>query len=231
MNTSYIQCSSKAKAFDKKTSVLHYLVKLMKQNDGSLLNVRDDLINIKAAELAVLDSLYGDFKALKDEIEPIRLTVQAQAEKLEKAGLLVQMSLKELTEQKTSVRSIDSVPQYNKIDHHTGRTPMERFSISAEARIIEALSYAGKVKEKFAKLLEYFGEDGSMASNDFFGTMNTFLGDFTKAVEHVNNEDKMKVCAGRRLDPPIWNIAKKLHLCHISQHSFTSAGKGESKTC
>lgn len=184
---------SQAKAFDKKTSVLHYLVKLMKQNDESLLRVRDDLGHVKDAELVVLDSLCADIKALKDEIEPVRVTVTAEAQRLEEAGQLVQLSLKELSEQRTSVRTIASVPQYNKIDHHTGRTPMERFVLNAASRIDEALAFTDKVKEKFAKLLEYFGEDGNMASNDFFGTMNQFLGDFAKAVEQIDIEDKAKV--------------------------------------
>lgn len=182
-----------AKAFDKKTSVLHYLVKLMKRNDDSLLAVRDDLSHVKDAELVVLDSLVADMKALKEEIEPIRLTVTAQAERLQEAGQLVQMSLKELAEQKTSVRTVASVPQYNKIDHHTGRTPMERFAINASFQIDDAILISDKVKEKFERLLEYFGEDGNMASNDFFGTFNAFLADFGKAVETVNKEDKAKV--------------------------------------
>lgn len=179
----------------------------MKRNDESLLSVRDDLGHVKDAELVVLDSLCGDIKALKDEIEPIRVTVTAQAEQLQEAGQLVQMSLKELAEQKTSVRTIASVPQYNKIDHHTGRTPMERFVINAGARIDEALTFTDKVKEKFAKLLEYFGEDGNMASNDFFGTMNAFLADFAKAVDHVNNEDIAKVRANLDL-AAFWQVSR-----------------------
>jgi hypothetical protein len=165
----------------------------MKRNDESLLGVRDDLKHVKDAELVVLDSLCGDVKALKDEIEPIRATVTAQAERLQEAGQLVQMSLKELTEQRTSVRTVGSVPQYNQIDHHTGRTPMERFSINAAAQIDDAITTTEKVKDKFARLLEYFGEDGNMASNDFFGTFNSFLADFAKAIEAVNIEDKAKV--------------------------------------
>jgi hypothetical protein len=157
--------------------------------------VRDDLGQVKDAEFVVLDSLCAEIKALKDEIEPIRLTVTVEAQRLADAGQLVQMSLKELSEQRTSVRKIASVPQYNKIDHHTGRTPMERFAINAAARIDEALAFTDEVKEKFATLLEYFGEDGNMASNEFFGTMNQFLGDFAKAVEQNFIEDKAKVRA------------------------------------
>ena len=173
--------------------MLHYLVKLIKQNNESLLKLRDDFKYLKDAECTVLDSLCSDIQALKGELVPIIETVKCQAGYLEETGQLVQMSLKELMEQKTTVRTVASVPQYNKIEHHTGRTPMERFTLNAESKIEEALLYANMVKDKFSKVLEYFGEDGNMASNDFFGTMNTFLTDFSKAVDYVNKEYMSKV--------------------------------------
>jgi hypothetical protein len=172
---------------------LHYLVKLIKRNDESLLGLRDELKHLKDAELIVLDSLCNDMKVMKDEIESVLQTVKTQAEHLEENGQLVQMSLKELAEQKTSVRTVANVPQYNKIDHHTGRTPMERFTLNAANKIEDAILYTNNVKEKFSKVLEYFGEDGNMASNDFFGTMNAFLADFSKAVEYVHKDDMKKV--------------------------------------
>lgn len=191
--SSTARVNSKAKAFDKKTSVLHYLVKLIKQNNESLLGLRDDLKHLKDAECIALDGLSSDIKGLEEELVPVLETVKCQADDLEGKGQLVQMSLKELMEQKTSVRTVASVPQYNKIDHHTGRTPMERFTLNAESKIEEALVYTAKVKVKFAKVLEYFGEDGSMASNDFFGTLNTFLADFSKAADYVHKEQLSKV--------------------------------------
>lgn len=185
--------SLQAKAFDKKTSVLHYLVRLVKRNDDSLLSVIDDLYHVKEAQLVILDSLSNEIKALKEDIVPIRETIKAQAEEFEASGRIVQMSLKELKEQRTSIRNIDNMPQYNKIDHHTGRTPMERFVLHSEAQIAAAIAFTDSVKQKFADLLEYFGEDEGMASNDFFGTMTRFLADFRDAIEHVNREDKIKV--------------------------------------
>lgn len=168
-------------------------MRLVKRNDEDLLSVLDDLCHVKEAELVVLESLSSEIKVLKEEIEPIHQTIQAQAEQLEEAGQLVQMSLQELKEQKTTIRNIASIPQYNKMDHLTGRTPMERFVLRAEAQIDAALAYTGSVKQKFSELLEYFGENEGMASNDFFGTMKRFLGEFQKAIEDVNREEKRKV--------------------------------------
>lgn len=125
---------------------------------------------------------------------PVLQVVKAQAEDLEEKGQLIQMSIKELAEQKTSVRTVGLVTLYNKMEHHTGRTPMERFTLNAVVKIEDALAYADLVKVKFSKVLDYFGEDSNMASNDFFGTMNTFLADFRKAVDHVIKEEIAKVC-------------------------------------
>lgn len=169
------------------------MVKLVKRNDESLLKVAADVAHAKDAELVILDSLCGDIKTLKDEITPVYETVKKQAEEIEKKGECKMLTANELREQRTSIRNLGHVPQYNKIDHHTGRTPMERFTINAQATIDDALNYTDEVKAKFAKLLEYFGEDTGMASNDFFGTMNCFLAEFGKAVEHVSIQEKAQV--------------------------------------
>ena len=182
-----------AKAFDKKTSVLHYLVRLVKRNDEGLLTVLEDLQHVKEAETVLLDSLSSDIRALKDEIAPVHETIKTQAENLEAAGQIVQMSLQELKEQRTTIRNVDKIPQYNKMDHHTGRTPMERFILHSEAQVDAALAFTDSVKRKYLELLEYFGEDEGMASNEFFGTMTRFLAEFQKSIEHVNKEEKKKV--------------------------------------
>lgn len=165
----------------------------MKRNDKSLLTVKDDLQNVKAAELVILDSLSGDIQALKEDIQPILETVTKQAEELAAAGELTAMTLKELSEQKTSVKAISHVKQYNQVEHHTGRTPMERFTLYADSRIDSGLSYCQAVKAKFTRLLDYFGEDPKKASNEFFGTLNKFLAEFQTAIEQVEKQEKAKV--------------------------------------
>lgn len=165
----------------------------MKRNDESLLDFRDDLAHVSEAEHVIMDSLYNDIMELKDEMEKVHETAEAQADELAVSGEAIPLSLKELMEQRTSVRSIDSVPQYNQIDHLSGRTPMERFSLSAAASIRDFVQKSDDVKEKFKKLLEYFGEDEKMPSNEFFGTMKRFVKEFGGAAEQVLKEEKKKV--------------------------------------
>ena len=70
----------------------------------------------------VMDSLSNDMKVLKDEMEQVHETAQVQAEELVKQGKARPMSLSELKEQRTNVRTLSGVSQYNQIDHVTGRT-------------------------------------------------------------------------------------------------------------
>jgi Mg2+/Co2+ transporter CorB len=182
-----------AKAFDKKTSVLHYLVKLLKQNDELLVGFHNDLQHIADAENTILDSLVTEIRVLKDELVQVHATAKLEADRLEEVGQLTQISLKDLMEQRTAVRNIESIPQFNKMDHLTGRTPMERFALGAGITIDQAIEHVDSVKDMYGKLLEYFGEDGKMPSNEFFGTMRRFVTEFGTAVEQVEKAEKAKV--------------------------------------
>lgn len=164
-------------------------------NDETLCDFGKDLLHIKEAEAVILDSLISDMKTLEEELVGVQETAKKQAEELEKQGKIEKVNLKELREQRTSVRSIESITHYNRINHHSGRTAMERFANNAEMAIDDAKSLVSQVQANYAKLLEYLCEDENMACNEFFGTMKRFVLEFNKAVEQVSKEEKAKVCS------------------------------------
>lgn len=123
---------NEAKAFDKKTSVLHYVVKLVKKNDETLLSFQIDLGHVIPAESVLLDTVVGDIKGIENELEDVVEIVSKEAERLEKAGELPKPTLADLVEQKSVVQHVGCVPQFNKISHLTGRTSMERFALNAK---------------------------------------------------------------------------------------------------
>ncbi|GAX16884.1 hypothetical protein FisN_5Hh257 [Fistulifera solaris] len=184
---------NEAKAFDKKTSVLQYLIKVVKRNDESLIEFHKDLPHTNDSVNIILDSLCSDIKALKDDLEKVFKTSQEQADELLDLGITSKLSLSELKEQKTNVRSLSGVSQFNQVDHLTGRTPMERFCLHAKASIDEAYELTSQVQVKFRSLLQYFGEDEKMASNEFFGTLKRFISDFNNANQIVQKEEKMRL--------------------------------------
>lgn len=186
-----------AKAFDKKTSVLQYLVKLVRQNDENLLDFHKELKHIKQAENLLMDSITNDMKNLSDDLEGIREIVEKAAGAAEANGERT-LSLEDLKEQRTTIRVNGAVAQFNQVDHITGRTPMERFMRKASNEVSDLVDLSGEVKSKYQDLLAFFGEDSQMPSNHFFGTMNRFTKEFIVSEQHVEKEEKAKEKERRR---------------------------------
>jgi hypothetical protein len=170
------------------------VVKLVKKNDEDLLSFSADLASVTAAESVLLDALNSDVKSIGEELTSVHETVKVEAERLEQLGELKPMSLADLAEQRTAVQHVGFVPQYNKIDHLTGRTSMERFTLNAKVACEQATDSINNVKKKYATLLEYFGEDEQMLSSDFFGTLRRFMLEWKKAVEQVEAIEQKEVC-------------------------------------
>jgi Formin Homology 2 Domain len=92
-----------AKAFDKKTSVLHYLAKLIRQNDESLLTFADDVISIAPAVTVVLDGLVGDMKMINEQLTKVMETTISEADILEAEGKLPTLSISMISDTKQVV--------------------------------------------------------------------------------------------------------------------------------
>ena len=168
-------------------------MKLVKKNDESLLSFESDLIHVIQAESVLLDAVSADVRAIGEELKNVLETVRKEAQQLEEAGKLRKMSLSELVEQKTMVHHIGIVPQFNKMSHLSGRTPMERYILNAKIACEQAAESIESVQKKYALVLEYFGEDEKMATGDFFGILRRFMAEWKKAVEQVNNIEKAQV--------------------------------------
>jgi hypothetical protein len=173
--------------------VLHYVVKLVKKNDESLLSFESDISHVIPAENVLLDGVAGDVKAVQEELAAVLQIVSSEAQRLEDAGQLRKMSLADLAEQKTMVQHVGSVPQFNKMSHLTGRTSMERFTLNAKIACDQAAESIENVKKKYAMVLGYFGEDENMATGDFFGILRRFLTEWKKAVQLVEKIELAEV--------------------------------------
>ena len=184
---------NEAKAFDKKTSVLEYLVKLVRENDMSLLDFKLDIETVPIAQNIVLDGLISDAKLLSDELQSVHETAKSEADRLEEQGKLIDLTLTQLKEQRTAIREIGGIAHYNKVDHKSGRTPMERFTLFANQKVDSSLAALGDLKDNYSKVLAYFGEDENMSSNDFFGTLQKFILEFKTAAEKVDLVERQRV--------------------------------------
>ena len=167
-------------------------------NDESLLAFSTDLKHSKQAVNVILDSLVNDMKALGTELESVVDIAREDAERAEQAGER-SFSLQELRGQRTSIHFTSSgVPDFSKIDHRTGRTSMERFTINAGHSVEDAIKFANDIQGKYVSLLGYFGEDEQMASDDFFRVFNSFVAEFDKAQIQVEKDEKAKKKAAEK---------------------------------
>ena len=167
-------------------------------NDESLLAFSTDLKHSKQAVNVILDSLVNDMKALGTELESVVDIAREDAERAEQAGER-SFSLQELRGQRTSIHFTSSgVPDFSKIDHRTGRTSMERFTINAGHSVGDAIKFANDIQGKYVSLLGYFGEDEQMASDDFFRVFNSFVAEFDKAQIQVEKDEKAKKKAAEK---------------------------------
>jgi hypothetical protein len=232
-----------AKAFDKKTSVLQYLVRLIKKNDAELLRFKEDVLSVEKAKGMMLDGLIKDVDEVKKEVESVLKSAKNAGDKQRNPegkliNPVIRKSLKELKEQKTNVREVNGIKFYNQMQHEIELSPMEIFALTAEHKIEIACEQIEVAQQKFLSVLNYFGEDEQMKSSEFFGTLWKFIGLFDGAQDFVERQENLKVSLlGVFLKT--WHNILKPFPSTISEkgrktHSSTKRKRGEktgSETC
>mmetsp|Transcript_9298 Transcript_9298/g.18757 ORF Transcript_9298/g.18757 Transcript_9298/m.18757 type:complete len:1807 (+) Transcript_9298:262-5682(+) len=158
---------AEAKAFDRQTSVLHYLVSIVQKNDADVLKLSDDFAPVKAAERVAMDMLSLELKKMDQGIEKLQAVVK-----------------------KNLPEPCDSGSEREEDDLIS--TPMGRFSISAASKIQSLSNEFEDVRSSFTDLLRFFGEDSSMSPEAFFGTINTFVSMFDQTHKELVRKEEAK---------------------------------------
>ena len=80
-----------AKAYDRKTSVLHYVITLIQRNDADCLRFPEDLAHISEASRLTLDAVNSEKKGLRDEFDAnFKIVTEIeQTEATAKSGAMV----------------------------------------------------------------------------------------------------------------------------------------------
>ncbi|KAL7551802.1 hypothetical protein ACHAWF_014998 [Thalassiosira exigua] len=188
-----------AKAFDKKTSVLQYLVKLVRANEPNLLNVHEEMPSIGPAENVIVETFVSELKELDEQLTSVKGTAAAEGQRKRegKAQQRTESALDRLRHQKTKIKDVEGVHMYNQ-PLPVELTAMEKFSLYAEKRTKEAFARIDEVQENFKGVLSYFGEDPAMTSADFFGTLNKFIATFDSALEVVKRFEALKLAEEKK---------------------------------
>jgi len=174
---------AEAKAFDRQTSVLHYLVSIVQKNDEDVLKLSEDFAPVKAAEYVAMDMLASELKNMEKGIDSLKnVVLKHLPEDLPAPS--------EDTPEEYELRRANNFEGSN-VDQLLA-TPMGKFSLSASAKIKSLSNEFGKGKTNFAVLLEFFGEDTSMTPEAFFCTINTFVSMFDQTHKELVRKEEAK---------------------------------------
>jgi len=178
---------SQAKAFDKKTTFLHYVVMIVHRNSELLLNFTDDLPTCMRADKIYWDQCLQDLEEVENQLENVRRIslYEAKARKFN------------LQKRKTKDDDDDSIGDLElSLEQEVEAlraTPTGLFTLSAIKQVSALRDKVESTRKKFVRVLEYFGEDkDSMQPHELFHIFCVFGRDFNKAKEEAFASMKKK---------------------------------------
>lgn len=182
---------SHAKAFDKKTTFLHYVVLIVQRNNEILLNFKDDIPTVLTADKLYWDQCLTDLEEVENQLENLRRIALYQA----RLAKLYRLKKKAKSEDDDAESLSDESMTLEEEVELLRSTSIGLFTLSAIKKVSALRDKVETTKLKFGKLLEYFGEEGKrdMQPHELFGVFTTFCRDFDKAKDQVLAEEKKKV--------------------------------------
>jgi len=199
---------NETKAFDNRTTVLYYLVKLIRKTNIDVLKFTQDIKDVVLAKGVSMERLLTSAKQL---CEGAKVAEETAA----KDGDLYRQSLNDPSQhwkftnkftnvkaQKRSVKEIRQMVTFlTEKDVPVCRvdsTHFERFAAFAKLELQQALEVIKKANKQFIEILEFFGEDINTQVADFFGIIDQFMITFDQTQDQVEKEEEEKLKAARR---------------------------------
>lgn len=188
-----------AKAFDKKTTFLHYIVLVVQRNNELLLRVKDDLPTVMKAGRVYWDQLEHDLEEVENQLENVRKISLHQARLMTSYRLRKKKKPQETEEDDNSLS--DSSMTLEEEVESLRASDIGIFTLGAIKKVSCLRDKVETTKLKFIKLREYFGEEDKqeMQPHEIFNIIATFCRDFEKAKEEVSNDVKKKMREERML--------------------------------
>ncbi len=179
---------NQAKAFDKKTTFLHYVVVVMRRNNEDLLGFKDDLSNVMKAEKIYWDQCVTDLEEVENQLENVRKLALYEARS---KGHRRHNRLKEGDDESLSDVSLS----LEKEVEYLRSTKVGLFVLKSIKKVSALREQVETTKEKWYNVLEYFGEEDKkhMQPHKLFKILVTFCKDFDAAHQDVLRDEKAKV--------------------------------------
>ena len=183
-----------AKAFDKKTTFLHYIVRVVQRNNELLLRVKDDLPTVMKAGRVYWDQLEQDLEEVENQLENVRRISLHQARLMSRSRLRKKKKKASQTDDDENSLSDSSMSLEEEVEYLRA-SEIGIFTLGAIKKVSALRDIVETTKGKFAKLREYFGEEDKqqMQPHELFSIISTFCRDFEKAKEQVSDSTKKKM--------------------------------------
>lgn len=186
---------NQAKAFDKKTTFLQYVVMVVQRNNELLLRFKDDLPTVLKADRVYWDQVLTDLEEVENQLENVRQMALHQARQSQQ----YQLKKKKHPEDDGNESLSDFSMSLEEEVETLRATPIGVFTLGAIKLVSALREKVEATKLKFAKLLEYFGEeDKALMPHEVFNIIVTFCREFDKAREHVFSSEQRKMREQRK---------------------------------
>jgi len=179
---------SQAKAFDKKTTFLHYIAMVVKRNNESLVGFKKDLPSVLKADKIYWDQCESDLEEVENQLENVRKIALHEVYGKNRPG----WARKKNSKGEADDMSQESMTLEAEVEALRA-TKIGLFTLDAIKVVSNLREKVERTKIKFSKLLEYFGEEEKkMSPHQLFNIIGVFVKDFDAAVEDVTKIEKRK---------------------------------------
>lgn len=181
---------NQAKAFDKKTTFLQYIVLIVQRNNELLLRFKDDLPSVFKADKVYWDQCLSDLEGVENELENIRKIALYQARQNRKYRI---RRKKARDDDEESLSDDEGELSLEEEVEALRSTAIGLFTLSAIKYVSSMRDKVEQTNKKFIRVLEYFGEEErKMQPHELFNIIVSFSRDFDKAKEEAFENEKIK---------------------------------------
>ena len=185
---------NQAKAFDNKTTFLHYVVLVVRRNSEALLDFMDDLPTVFKVVKIYWDQCVTELEEVETQLENVRKLALHEAKSSTVVFQLPNRTNTEEEDNDSDELSVESMSLEDEVALLRS-TKVGMFALSAIRKVSQLRERVDTAKDKFSCLLEYFGEsEGSkMQPHELFEIITTFCRNFDVARADVEKKEKAKV--------------------------------------
>lgn len=183
---------NETKAFDNKTTFLHYVVLVVQRNSEALLDFKDDLPTVSKADKIYWDQCVSELEEVERQLENVRKLAlyEAKSNKIKYKLPKAKSSDADNDSDDISVESMSLEDEVSLL--RSTKTGM--FALSAIRKVSQLRERVDMAKDKFSSLLKYLGEssDSKMQPHELFEIITKFCRTFDAVRADVERMEKAK---------------------------------------